>query len=41
MSLDVVLREVHEKIEGVCLIKGKTRGLYGRGVHSIQVILLF
>jgi hypothetical protein len=31
MSLDVLLREVHEKIEGVCLTKGKTIGLYGRG----------
>jgi hypothetical protein len=35
MSLDGILREVHEKIEGVCLKKGKIKGLYGRGVHSI------
>jgi hypothetical protein len=33
--LDVLLRKVHEKIEGVCSTKGKTRGLYGRGVHNI------
>jgi hypothetical protein len=35
MSLDLLLGEVHEKIEGVCSIKGKTRGIYGRGVHII------
>jgi hypothetical protein len=26
MSLDVLLGEVHEKVEGVCLTKGKTKG---------------
>ena len=41
MSLDVLLGEVHEKIEGICSIKGKTKGAYGRGVHSIWVVLLF
>jgi hypothetical protein len=30
MSLDILLREVHEKNEGVCSIKGKNRGIYGR-----------
>ena len=29
------LGEVHEKIEGICLTKGKTQGVYDRGVHSI------
>lgn len=33
MSLDVVLREVHEQIERFCSKKGKNRGLYGRGVY--------
>ena len=41
MSLDVILSEAHEKVEGVCLTKGKTKGLYGIGVHSIRVILLY
>ena len=41
MLLDVLLGEVHEKIEGVCSTKGKTRELYGIGVHSIWVFLLF
>ena len=40
MSLDVLLREVHEKIEGVHLKNGRAIGIYGGGVHSIQVILL-
>ena len=31
MSLDVILREVHEKNEGVCLTNGKGRGLHGGG----------
>jgi hypothetical protein len=35
MSLDVLLGEVHEKVEGFCLTKGKTQGVYGGGVHSI------
>ena len=35
MSLDVLLREVHEKIEGVCSTNGKSRGLYGGGLCSI------
>jgi hypothetical protein len=42
MSLDVLPREVHEKIEEFFLgKKKKTRGLYGRGVLGIRVILLF
>ena len=41
MLLDVLLRYIHEKIEGVCSINGKARVLYGRGVHSIRVILLY
>ena len=40
MSLDVIFREVHEKVEAVCSTNGKTKGVYGGGVHSIQVILL-
>ena len=40
MSLDVLLREVHEKNEGIFSAKVKTRGLYGKGVHSIWVVLL-
>jgi len=35
MLLYVLLREIDEKNEGICLTKGKTRGLYGIGVHSI------
>ena len=35
MSLDVLLGEVHEKIEGICLLEGNTQGVYGRGVHNI------
>ena len=35
MSLDVLCREVHEKIEGVGSINGKFIGLYGGGVFSI------
>jgi hypothetical protein len=38
--LDVLLREIHEKIEGVCSTKRKTIGLYGRGVHIVRVIIL-
>jgi hypothetical protein len=37
----MLLREVHEKIEGGWLIKGKIGDLFGRGVHSIRVIILF
>ena len=40
MSLDLLLREIHEKIKVVCLTNGKSRGLYGKGVHSIRVIIL-
>ena len=40
MSLDVLCREVHEKIEGVGSINGKFIGLYGGGVFSIWVIIL-
>lgn len=40
MLLDVLVRELHEKIEGFFSTNGKAKGLYGRGVHSIQVILL-
>ena len=35
MSLDVLLGEVHVKIEGICSVEGNTRGVYGMGVHSI------
>ena len=35
MLLDVLLGEVHEKIEGIFLEEGKTQGVYGIGVHSI------
>ena len=28
-------REVHEEIERICSSKGKTRGVYGRGIHII------
>jgi hypothetical protein len=31
MSLDVLLREVHEKIEGVCSTKGKPEGSMAEG----------
>jgi hypothetical protein len=30
MLLDILLGEVYEKIDGVCLIKGKTRRFYDR-----------
>ena len=40
MSLDVLLREVHEEFERICSSKRKTRGVYGRGVHIIWVFLL-
>ena len=40
MSLDVRLRESHEKIEGDCSINGKTSEVCGLGVYSIQVIIL-
>jgi hypothetical protein len=35
MSLDFLLREVHEEIERICSTKGKIGGFYGRGVHII------
>ena len=35
MSLDVLIREVHEKIEGISLTEGKIGGAYGIGVNSI------
>ena len=40
MLLDVLLGEVHEKIEGICSTEGKNRGAYGIGVHSMWVVLL-
>jgi hypothetical protein len=33
-------REVHEKIEGVCSTKGKTKWIYGKEVHIMRVVLL-
>ena len=39
MSLDVLLGEVHETFEGICSTEGKIKGVYGRGVHSIWVIV--
>jgi hypothetical protein len=35
LSMDVILREVHEEIEMIFLTKGKTKGIFGRGVHII------
>ena len=40
MSLDILLGEVHEKIEGVYSTNGKAKGIYGKGVHGTRVILL-
>jgi len=40
MLLDVLLIEIHERFEGFCSIKGKTKGVYGRDVDNIHVILL-
>ena len=39
MSLDVLLREVHEKFEGFCSTKGETQGVCGRGAHGIGLIM--
>ena len=39
MSLYALLRDVLENFEGVSLEKGKTREVYGGGVHSIRVLL--
>jgi hypothetical protein len=33
-------REVHEEIERICSSKGKTQGVYGRGVYHMNLSIM-
>ena len=41
MLLDVLLREVHEEIERICLTNGKKpRGLWKRGTYHMSLYIM-